>query len=514
MADFVIKPGGQRPMVGPHLPYAEVDPYGPAARALAAAKKDKMRPALPAGAPQPVEPHPVIKSTWVDLFAHMMDEADRDEFVERLKERRVADRGRDLRAARELSRMAADQDRKEAAEAAAAAMRAAGGREALRSLRRRVYALDEDRGADGFVSASAAAAQLPREVRPLVTFDDAGDLCRGFDIITAAELSAQTRAARVVPTVAAAPRQLPSHCDLRRAFYDADPYGNGYASSAVVRRSWATLRGANPPDSHLAAGLDAAPELALRDLERLLLTNAHLPAARAESRSATSKLVAAARELQRTPKFDDAADAVDLGSRAPLVFRDQLRRSSADEAARRAAAEEAAPREVAAAPQEAAAPTDVVPGGPRPGPPRFAGDGRVAEGGRRRSAYVDLSDGGALREVRFGVRFPDDELPAGAARTLAGVVRCGGATVECAVPVLGGESDGPVRSPIVRLSAGGAAPLRVNVFAAGGAPLCSANLAPEALAAAGVVELAARPSFRGAPAAEVVFEIREVKGNP
>ncbi|KAH8085068.1 hypothetical protein JL720_7788 [Aureococcus anophagefferens] len=66
MADFmaardrplVVKPGGQRPMVGPHLPYAEVDPYGPAARALAAAKKDKMRPALPAGAAQPVEPHP------------------------------------------------------------------------------------------------------------------------------------------------------------------------------------------------------------------------------------------------------------------------------------------------------------------------------------------------------------------------------------------------------------------------------------------------------------------------
>ena len=66
----------------------------------------------------------------------------------------------------------------------------------------------------------------------------------------------------------------------------------------------------------------------------------------------------------------------------------------------------------------------------------------------------------------------------------------------------------------MRLSAGGAAPLRVNVFAAGGAPLCSANLAPEALAAAGVVELAARPSFRDAPAAEVVFEIREIKGDP
>ena len=29
-----------------------------------------------------------------------------------------------------------------------------------------------------------------------------------------------------------------------------------------------------------------------------------------------------------------------------------------------------------------------------------------------------------------------------------------------------------------------------------------------------VVELAARPSFRDAPAAEVVFEIREIKGNP
>ncbi|KAH8057265.1 hypothetical protein JL722_6917 [Aureococcus anophagefferens] len=362
-----------------------------------------MRPALPAGAPQPVEPHPVIKSTWVDLFAHMMDEADRDEF-----------------------------DRKEAAEAAAAAMRAAGGREALRSLRRRVYALDEDRGADGFVAASAAAAQLPRDVRPLVTFDDAGDLCRGFDIITAADLSAQTKAARVVPTVAAAPRQLPSHCDLRRAFYDADPYGNGYASSAVVRRSWAALRGANPPDSHLAAGLDAAPELALRDLERLLLTNAHLPAARAESRSATSKLVAAARELQRTPKFDDAAEAVDLGSRAPLVFRDQLRRSSADEAARRAAAERR--RRGGRGRADGGGRADGRrPGGPRPGPPRFAGDGRVAEGGRRRSAYVDLSDGGALRE---------------------------------------------------------------------------------ALAAAGVVELAARPSFRGAPAAEVVFEIREIKGDP
>ena len=34
------------------------------------------------------------------------------------------------------------------------------------------------------------------------------------------------------------------------------------------------------------------------------------------------------------------------------------------------------------------------------------------------------------------------------------------------------------------------------------------------VAAAGVVELAARPSFRGAPAAEVVFEIREIKGDP
>ncbi|KAK7247922.1 hypothetical protein SO694_00084185 [Aureococcus anophagefferens] len=219
MADFmaardrplVVKPGGERPMVGPHLPYAEVDPYGPAARALAAAKKDKMRPALPAARGAARGAAPVIKSTWVDLFAHMMDEADRDEFVERLKERRVADRGRDLRAARELSRMAADQDRKEGRPRRRPCARR-GGREALRRpCCARAYALDEDRGADGFVSKSAVSAQLPRE----------------------------TKAARVVPTVAAAPRQLPSHCDLRRAFYDADPYGNGYASSAVVRRSWA-----------------------------------------------------------------------------------------------------------------------------------------------------------------------------------------------------------------------------------------------------------------------------------
>ena len=75
---------------------------------------------------------------------------------------------------------------------------AAGGREALRSLRRRVYALDEDRGADGFVSKSAVSAQLPREVRPLVTFDDAGDLCRVALIHGTADQSAPPVAAELL----------------------------------------------------------------------------------------------------------------------------------------------------------------------------------------------------------------------------------------------------------------------------------------------------------------------------
>merc|ERR1711965_1088234 len=110
----------------------------------------------------------------------MLSEEDRNELVERLKERKLAVNGKTAKAARELRQLAEAADRKAAQEAVAAAMRAVATREALRSLRRRLFALDEARSCDGFVLAAAVEAQLPLDLTEALAFSGPGDLCRGL----------------------------------------------------------------------------------------------------------------------------------------------------------------------------------------------------------------------------------------------------------------------------------------------------------------------------------------------
>ena len=121
----------------------------------------------------------------------------------------------------------------------------------------------------------------------------------------------------------------------------------------------------------------------------------------------------------------------------------------------------------------------------------------------------------AIVELRFGLHFTRDELPEDAATALSAVVRHQSRVHEILVPVVS-DSPEPVKAPVLRVSRRNAAPLRVNVFATDGRPLCSANLDLAVLAPRQDgpdpqrVALRASPSFRGAPPSEIIFEARPV----
>ena len=123
-------------------------------------------------------------------------------------------------------------------------------------------------------------------------------------------------------------------------------------------------------------------------------------------------------------------------------------------------------------------------------------------------AQAAPGDGDAIVEVRAGIAFANP-LPPGGREELPAVVRFRKAAHDVRVPVIGDRPGGPRRAPILRVKRGGV--LKVTVFGATGAPVCTAALD---LAGLGDTREAERvvvrgaPAFCGAPAADVVFEAR------
>ena len=128
------------------------------------------------------------------------------------------------------------------------------------------------------------------------------------------------------------------------------------------------------------------------------------------------------------------------------------------------------------------------------------------------SGFVDLTserrdDEDAFFDLRLGVAFGDNE-PADA--TLTCTLRYRGAVHDVSAPVLGGD-DTAFRAPVVRV-AKSAAPLKIAIFAADGAPLATAALDLNALTGEKLqrVVLRAAPAFSGARALGVVFEAEAI----
>ena len=128
------------------------------------------------------------------------------------------------------------------------------------------------------------------------------------------------------------------------------------------------------------------------------------------------------------------------------------------------------------------------------------------------SGFVDLTserrdDEDALFDLRVGVAFGDNE-PADPSLTCT--LRYRGAVHDVSAPVLGGDAKA-VRAPVVRV-ARAAAPLKVAVFAADGAPLATAALDLKALTGEKLqrVVLRAAPALSGARALGVVFEAEAI----
>ena len=128
------------------------------------------------------------------------------------------------------------------------------------------------------------------------------------------------------------------------------------------------------------------------------------------------------------------------------------------------------------------------------------------------SAFVDLTserrdDEAAFFDLRIGIAF--DDLDA-ADPTVQCTLRYRGAVHDVSAPVLGGD-DTAVRAPVIRV-ARAAAPLKLAVFAADGAPLATAALDLSALTGEKLqrVVLRAAPASRGARVLGVVFEAEAI----
>ncbi|KAJ1458626.1 hypothetical protein M885DRAFT_513143 [Pelagophyceae sp. CCMP2097] len=244
--------------------------------------------------PGPLRPHAVIQSAWADLFAHVLSDADRADYVALLQRRRDADGPAARKAARELER--------EAREAGAVADAALLALEALRGQRLALYKLDAN--GSGFVAAEACASVC------------AASGGRGFvrvcDAIAALEAATrpETKEARLAePKCGGA---------ARRAFYALDARGEGHVRADALLAEW---RAARPPVEFYEA-VRAAPRdgaaLRLRDFEAALETAFALARHRRLRAPATAALRAAAGAL-----FLDQHRAQRSGD-GPLEFRDQI----------------------------------------------------------------------------------------------------------------------------------------------------------------------------------------------
>ena len=129
------------------------------------------------------------------------------------------------------------------------------------------------------------------------------------------------------------------------------------------------------------------------------------------------------------------------------------------------------------------------------------------------SGFVDLTserrdDEDAFFDLRIGVAFGDLEPTD---PTVQCTLRYRGAVHDVSAPVLGGD-DTAVRAPVIRV-ARAAAPLKIAVFAADGAPLATAALDLTALNSGEKLQrvvLRAAPAFSGARALGVVFEAEAI----
>ena len=462
----------------------------------------------------PYEPHPDIESRWADLMAHMwLSEDERLSYIRELRERKAA-RKLEHKAKRGDSaasaQVEANKEREQAALKAAQAKAQASIDESLRNLRRRLYAYDVK--GEGYVECAPARNACRGEGLSISIDGDARDRCLIKDVVKTAERAARRREQpRDVECVKSTTEPLPSVADLRKAFYDADVDGHGCLPADRVQRRWRDLCGSAADPAVIAKASNARGQITLVTLEDAIAARGRRPKASAASRSVTSALIDSARRPTSKPDSSEASSSappdVVVAEPVPrrreiIVLRDEER--DADVMRLRLLGDDA-PAEPPAMPD--APPFCTLRGAERDC--RFFTTGVISN---TSSAFVDLTserrdDEDAFFDLRLGVAF--DDLDA-ADPSLTCTLRYRGAVHDVKAPVLGGDE--AVRAPVVRV-AKSAAPLKVAVFAADGAPLATAALDLSALNSGEKLQrvvLRAAPAFSGARALGVVFEAEAI----
>ena len=462
----------------------------------------------------PYEPHPDIESRWADLMAHMwLSEDERLSYIRELRERKAA-RKLEHKAKRGDSEasatLEAKKEREQAALKAAQAKAQASIDESLRNLRTRLYAYDVK--GEGYVECAPARNACRGEGLSIAIDGDALDRCLIKDVVKTAERAARRREQpRDVECVKTVTEPLPSVADLRKAFYDADVDGHGCLPADRVQRRWRDLCGSAADPAVIQKAANARGQITLSTLEDAIAARGRRPKASAASRNVTSALIDSARRPTSKPDSSEASSAPEQAPEAPpplprrrelIVVRDEERDA---EAMRLRLLGDDAPAEPPAMPDAPAFCT--LRGAERDC--RFFSTGVISN---TSSAFVDLTserrdDEDAFFDLRLGVAF--DDLDA-ADPSLNCTLRYRGAVHDVCAPVLGGD-DTAVRAPVVRV-AKSAAPLKIAIFAADGAPLATAALDLKALTGEKLqrVVLRAAPAFSGARALGLVFEAEAI----
>jgi hypothetical protein len=464
------------------------------------------------GQSTPFEPHPDIESRWADLMAHMwLSEEERLSYIRELRERKAA-RKLEHKAKRGDSAasatLEAKKEKERAALKAAQAKEQASIDESLRNLRRRLYAYDTK--GEGYVECAPARNACRGEGLSIAIDGDARDRCLIKDVVKTAERAARRREQpREVECVKNTTEPLPSIADLRKAFYDADVDGTGCLPADRVQRRWRDLCGSAADPAVIAKASNARGQITLITLEEAIASTGRRPKASAASRSVTSALVNSARRPTSKPDSSEASSAPPEVVAEPvprrreiIVVRDEERDA---EAARLRLLGDDAPAEPPAMPDAPAFRS--LRGVERDC--RFFSTGVATTAS---SAFVDLTserrdDEDAFFDLRLGAAFGDNDP---ADPTLQCTLRYRGAVHDVRAPVLGGD-DKAVRAPVIRV-ARAAAPLKLAVFAADGAPLATAALDLKALTGEKLqrVVLRAAPAFSGARALGLVFEAEAI----
>jgi len=443
-----------------------------------------------------------------------LSEDERLSYIRELRERKAA-RKLEHKAKRGDSAasatLEAKKEREQAALKAAQAKAQASIDESLRNLRRRLYAYDVK--GEGYVECAPARNACRGEGLSIAIDGDARDRCLIKDVVKTAERAARRREQpRDVECVKSTTEPLPSVADLRKAFYDADVDGTGCLPADRVQRRWRDLCGSAADPAVIAKAANARGQITLSTLEDAIAARGRRPKASAASRNVTSALIDSARRPTSKPDSSEASSSAPEPApvvaeplprrRELIVVRDEERDA---EAARLRLLGDDAPAEPPAMPDAPAFCT--LRGAERDC--RFFSTGVISN---TSSAFVDLTserrdDEDAFFDLRLGVAF--DDLDA-ADPSLNCTLRYRGAVHDVRAPVLGGD-DTAVRAPVVRV-AKSAAPLKIAVFAADGAPLATAALDLRALTGEKLqrVVLRAAPASRGARALGVVFEAEAI----